>query len=132
MKGTIFSLLLIFCAGAAYGQLQPKCEDVLQSFPVSCPNGSSCGTYRSFVGDTCNVDDLCIYLVPVYYCCQKYVNYEEASLCRIAKKMQDERYRSTILELAKYHEVLIPNCQGAYVPARLAFAHAQSKDAGTM
>ena len=49
-----------------------------------------------------------------------------------AQKWQDERYRSTILEVAKYREVLIPNCEGAYMPARLAIAHAERKIAGAM
>jgi hypothetical protein len=49
----------------------------------------------------------------------------------------DPRARSRILEFAKHDEILhdeiqVPNCNGAYVPARVTFRLGKGRDHGGM
>jgi hypothetical protein len=96
--------------------------------PLRCPI-SSCGSYYTLQTEPCNVDNECDMLLPISVCCGKFPSYVQGGLCVITE-MKDLRVRSRILELAMDNEILVPTCNGAYVPARVALTRAKWRDNG--
>jgi hypothetical protein len=68
-------------------------------------------------------------LIPIFTCCGKFSNYVQGGFCLIAE-MKDQRARSRILALAEDNEILVPTCNGAYVPAKIAFKEGKRRDSG--
>jgi hypothetical protein len=98
--------------------------------PLSCPNGSSCGSYYTLQTEECNIDNEedCEVLVPITVCCGKYATYEDGGDNCAFAKMKEPNVRSQLVELAKDNEILVPTCKGAYVPTRIAFREHKEMD----
>jgi hypothetical protein len=132
----IWLVLLIVMLSAVVASAQREhaqdvgaCVSVDGKFgPLRCPI-SSCGTYYTLQTEQCTEDNECDMLLPISTCCGKFPSYVQGGLCVITE-MKDPRVRSHILELAKDNEILVPTCNGAYVPARLAFRQAQVRENG--
>ena len=78
-------------------------------------------------------DNSCNQLIAVSICCNKGVSYFDSGdgSC-LTTEMKDPRARSRILEFGKHDEILVPNCNGAYVPAWVAFRLGKEGDNGGM
>jgi hypothetical protein len=135
MRKTWLSLLLVMLfAGIASAQSARRldvgaCASVDSTFgPLRCPT-SSCGTYYTVQTEACTIDNECDLLLPISVCCGKFPNYVEGGTCLLAE-IKDPRVKSRMLELAKDNQILVPTCNGAYVPARVAFRKPEWRDNG--
>ena len=83
--------------------------------------------------EMCTTDNACNQLFAFPTCCNKGVGYSDGGdgSC-LTTEMKDPRPRSRILEFAKHDEIWVPNCNGAYVPARVAFRLGKGRDNGGM
>ncbi len=72
--------------------------------PYQCPNGSSCGTYMTYSGVPCNVEQACIFYSPVLYCCDRYPIDVPSDGCFFTE-MKDPGVRSRILALAEENDI---------------------------
>jgi hypothetical protein len=126
---TIWLMCMMFgilSGSLAWSQRPPDANDgcvaVSGNGPYRCPNGSGCGTYYTYSGGDCNVDNeaSCMTMQIVSFCCGKYPINTPIDPCLITK-MNNPLVRRRILELAEDNEILVPTCNGAYVPAKIAF-----------
>jgi hypothetical protein len=86
--------------------------------PFRCPNGASCGTYYTPNFEQCDIDneDECEFWDPLAFCCARYnLKLNPGDPCAFAK-VKDPRARALLIELAEDNEILVPTCQGAYLP----------------
>ncbi len=93
---------------------------------LRCPN-SGCGeAYRGYATFSCSVDS-CIFFERIDICCGAYQNYWPSWYCWMAT-FKNKEVRSRLLQLASARQILVPDCQGAYVPARLMLKNLQVSD----
>jgi hypothetical protein len=98
--------------------------------PFTCPQGLSCGQYWTLsYGQQCDDQNLesCYVLEPIGYCCGKYRATWPIDPCMITE-MKDPHFRSRILEIAEENDVLVPTCNGAYLPARIALGQSRERE----
>jgi hypothetical protein len=76
-------------------------------------------------------EEVCQMLQPILACCGQYGNYTSGSACLITK-LRDPDTRSRILELAEGNQILVPTCDGAYVPAAIALRDRSKRKDGSL
>jgi hypothetical protein len=136
MKRTWLVLLLVtISAGVASAQRERSqdagaCVSVDGTLSgITCPFPGCHETYSTLNTEACDGSNECDMLIPISTCCGKGGSYVVGGICLITE-MKDPHVRTRILELARDTEILIPTCNGAYVPVRIAFGQARWMDNG--
>jgi len=123
------SLLVFVALSAVFASAQSgDCELLVnENGPYRCPNGSSCGVYYTPQFEGCVPGDPCVLFETKSFCCGRYnILLDPADVCLIGE-LRNPRVTSRILEFAKDNEILVPTCQGAYLPAEIALRSHKGK-----
>lgn len=112
-------LVLIALLSVAAGAFAQSCQSLGLVTRSRCPNPGCGERYANYQTSPCSPDSFsCAILRPVQICCGAYQSYAPTDPCTIAK-FRGRESRSRLLELARASRILVPNCRGAYVPARM-------------
>lgn len=116
----VICLFLIVASAALLGQ---KCAQSGGALRARCSNAGCGQIFTNYFTAGCDIDNVCWYFESVQVCCGAYANYAPTGgTCGLAKYNEKE-LRSKLVQLSQNSELLVPNCSGAYVPARLVLRH---------
>ena len=122
-------LLVVALVSFSVGAAAQRCAETDVILKLRCPNCAE--RFTSYGMPSCTFSgNPCLYFQPTTVCCGEYENYRwSGSYCLLAR-LRDRGLRLRLVELARTGNILVPNCDGAYVPARMVLKALEAGDAG--
>jgi len=120
--GTLTCMAVMVCA-----QDQPTCAGTDLLTRAYCPVDGCHERYTNYQMVACDDTNGCELYIPVTICCGSFANYADGGPCNYTK-FKDPQSRMGLEELASAGDFMIPDCQGALVPASVMLKQVQLAD----